>query len=367
MTYLNHAGTSWPKPEPVRRAVAAALDGSPPDWGAAFAHGHRRVARFLGIADPGRLLLTPGCTSALALAIGGVPWEPGDRVVVSALEHHALHGPVARLRERGVEVVVVPRGASGPLDLDALEDTLRAGRVRLVAMTAAANVTGECLPVPEIVGAAHAHGALCLIDGAQAAGWLPLDLAALGVDLFTFAGHKALQGPWGIGGLYAAPHVALTSVAAACELPAPGRAPSCATMPGYCDGGSVDRAALAGLAAGLEWLEEPARAERLPRARALVDRMTEALAAQPAVRLHGARAERLPTLAFTVEGRNSGEVAAQLAGRGITVGSGLQCAPLAHEALGTSATGVVRLSVGPQTSEAVLEPVLEALRGLSGG
>jgi cysteine desulfurase/selenocysteine lyase len=365
MTYLNHAGTSWPKPAPVRRAVAEALDSSPSDWSASFERAHRTVTRFLGIPDPGRLLLTPGCTSALALAIGAVPWEAGDRVVVSHLEHHALYGPVQRLRERGVEGVVVPRGESTPLDLDALRDALRGGRVRLVAMTAACNVTGECLPIEEIVAAAHEHGALCLIDGAQAVGWLPLDLAALEVDLFAFAGHKGLQAPWGIGGLVVAPNVSLATVSAACELPRDGGAPACAPMPGYCDGGSVDRAALAGLAAGIEWLEHPDRADRLMRARALVDTVARELEACPAIRLHGAASgERLPTLALTLEGRPSGDVAADLARRGITVGSGLQCAPLAHEALGTSSTGAVRISVGPATGEGEVEGLLAAFREL---
>jgi selenocysteine lyase/cysteine desulfurase len=366
MTYLNHAGTSWPKPEPVRAAVARALESSPASWPEDFDAGHARIAAALGIGDPGRLLLTPGCTSALALAVADLPWEPGDRVVISGLEHHALARPTQLLEARGVERVVLPRATDGPLDLERLRDELRQGGARLVAMTAACNVTGELLPVPEVVALAHEHGALCLVDGAQVAGWIDLDLASLEVDLFAFAAHKGLQAPWGLGGLYVAPHVSLASPSAACELPAPGQPPACSTMPGYCDAGSVDRVALAGLVAALDWLDAPARADRLERARAHVERLTDALEERPGVRLHGTRPprSRLPTIAFSVEGRRTAELAQDLGGRGLVVGAGLQCAPLAHEALGTAPSGVVRLSAGPATSDEDVESALEALTTL---
>jgi selenocysteine lyase/cysteine desulfurase len=323
------------------------------------------VAAWLGAA-PERLLLTPGCTSALALAVADLPWTAGDRVLVSSVEHHALVRPVNALAARGVEVAEVPRAADGPLDLDALAHELARGGVRLVAMTAACNVTGELLPLAEIARLAHEHDTLVLIDGAQVTGWLPVDVTALGIDLFAFAGHKACQAPWGIGGLFVAPHVAMTTPAAACALPTSGKAPGCAPMPGYCDGGSVDRVALAGLAAALDWLDAPAEEERLPRARTQVERLARALEERPGVRLYGARApeSRLPTLAFTSAHRKTSVLADAFAHAGVTVAAGLQCAPRAHEALGTAPDGVIRLSVGPTTSEREIEDALAAIERL---
>lgn len=365
MSYLNHAGTSWPKPLPVRQAVAAALASPPADWPAAFDATRRRVAQAFGIPAPERLLFTPGCTSALALAIYDHPWQVGDRILTSALEHHALQRPVLQLRERGVESCAVPRDNDSALDLEALERELRRGRVRLVALTAACNVTGELLPVAEVVALAHEHGALCLVDGAQLCGWQPLDLTALQVDLFAFAGHKGLQGPSGIGGLYVAPQVGTTTPAATCELPANGRS-ACAPMPGYCDGGSLNQAALAGLAAALDWLDAPERVDRLRLARQHVEQLASALEERRGVRLHGARdpGARLPTIAFTREGRSTADVAATFAAAGVTVGAGLQCAPLAHETLGTARDGVVRLSTGPATSAESVERALEVVSSL---
>ena len=366
MAYLNHAGTSWPKPEPVQRAVESALRSDPCDWPDDFDRQHRRVAEGFGVRDQGRLLLTPGCTQALSLAIADHAWIPGDRIVTSRLEHHAVQRPVALLERAGVEPVRIPRATDGPFDLDVLADVLRAGSVRVVAVTAACNVTGELLPVTEIATLAHEHGALCLVDAAQTAGWLPYDLSTLGVDLFAFAGHKGLQGPWGLGGLYVAPHVALSSPAAACELPEPGEPVACATMPGYCDAGSVDRTALAGLVAALGWLASPERTERLARARRQVERFAGALEQRPDARVLGMRSAeaRLPTLAFAFEHMPLGDAASAFSRAGVTVAAGLQCAPLAHEELGTAPAGTLRLSAGPATGDAEIDRALSVLAEL---
>lgn len=363
MTYLNQAGTSWPKPDGVRQAVRAAMEASHESWPASFDAQHATVARAFG-AQPERLLLTPGCTSALATAIADLDWREGDRVLTSALEHHALHRPVTLLERRGVQVATIGRTPDAPFDLDALETELTRAPVRLVALTAACNVTGELLPLPEAIELAHEHGALVLVDAAQIAGWIPIDVQAMKVDLLAFAGHKALRAPWGIGGLYVAPHVALASPSAACELPAPGAEPApCAPMPGYCDVGSVDRLALAGLAAALEDAASSTPAERLEAARALLEPLEHYLDECPHLRRLGVRdpRARLPTLAFVVDGIPLREVMAAFTERGILVAAGLQCAPLAHRTLDSAPDGALRVSVGPSNDRADIQRAIDAL------
>jgi selenocysteine lyase/cysteine desulfurase len=134
-------------------------------------------------------------------------------------------------------------------------------------------------------------------------------------------------------------------------------------MPGYCDAGSVNLSALAGLAAALDWLDEPTQEARLARARAGIEVVVQRLEHLPRVRLVGPRDPdlRLPTAAFCVRGRESAEVASALRAEGVVVGSGLQCAPLAHETLGTAPNGVVRLSAGPAFRE---EDVARAIAAL---
>ena len=372
LLHANHAGTSWPKPASVQAAVVEALAHDVSTWPASYEAGHARVARAFGIEDPARLLLTPGGTSALQVGVRDHPWQAGDRILLSAMEHHALHRPARLLEGVGVEVGIVPRAAAGPIDLGALEAALAAGRVRLVAVSAAASVTGEVLPVAEIVALAHVHGALCLVDVAQAAGWLPVDVAAWDADLLAFTGHKGLQAPWGIGGLYVHPRVMMQSPEASCDAPAPGgneargTAPLCSTMPGPCDVGSVDRLALAGLAAALDWLEAPAQAERLARARSILADVETALQDQPAITVHAAQpaAERLPTVAFTHAHKTPLELVAWFRARGVQIGGGLLCAPLAHGALGTEPLGVARISVGAAWGPAEAERLLAAVQAL---
>jgi selenocysteine lyase/cysteine desulfurase len=283
---------------------------------------------------------------------------------VSGLEHHALSRPAELLSSRGVERVVVPPAPPEPIDLGRLEAELARGRVRLVAVTAACNVTGERLPVERIVALAHAQGALCLVDAAQLAGWEPLECDRLGADLVAFAGHKGPQGPRGIGGLYVAPGLSMRSPAASCDAPA---TRACAAMPGYCDVGSLDRVALAGLAAGLRWLAEPARAQRLAEARGRIARLAAAVADLPGFVLHGPSAAeaRMPTLAVTCASRSPAQLARDLAARGIVASAGLQCAPLAHASLGTAPEGVLRLSVGVGNGDADVDAAAEALRAVA--
>jgi DNA-binding transcriptional MocR family regulator len=166
--HLNQAGTSWPKPAAVRQAAAAALEADPARLAADFERHHQGIAAWLGVPS-GQLLLTPGGTSALAVGLAALGLAAGDRVLCSSMEHHALHGPLLGLQQRGVQLRVAPRDA-GPLDLEQVERELRQG-VRLVACCSAANVTGERMPVEELSALCRRYGALLLLDAAPEVGW----------------------------------------------------------------------------------------------------------------------------------------------------------------------------------------------------
>ncbi len=364
--YLNHAGTSWPKPAPVLAAVAEFLQSSPEEWPGRFEAAHRAIADFFHIPDPSRLLLTPGGTSALSVAVADHVWSSGDRVLTSGLEHHALYRPLTKLTDQDVEIVVLPRTPSESVVLESLENELRKGAVRMVAMTAACNVTGELLPIKEVVSLARKYDALSLVDASQIVGWWDLDVPELGADLVAFAGHKGLQAPWGIGGLYVAAEVILNTPAATCEKPPEGTTTICSPMPGYCDVGSVDQVALAGLQAAVRWLQLPEQEERFERCRDLADRLREVVREIPGVTIHGQAAShrQMPTVGFTLEssGQEQSELARELTTRGVSVSSGLQCAPLAHETLGTAPEGVIRMSVGLSNTEDDVAYVGEVLR-----
>lgn len=365
MIYANNAGTSWPKPAPVYRAQRRAQELEPEAWPAAFEQARARVASWFGFEDPERLLLTSGCTAALALAFTSLRFSPSDEIVVSGLEHHALaRWPQLLAQRSGVELQIAPYRPGHPMDLEFLERRLRAGRVRLVAHTMASNVTGEVLPSAQIASLAREHGALSLFDGAQLAGLEPLDVPALGADLFVFAGHKGLMGPQGTGGFWARPGVELEVPAARCDISAGGGALPCQPFPSFCDVGSVNLQGLLGMVAGIGWLEAQAQSTRA-RLGPLVDRIAEGLAAHPEVCVLGdpARARCVPTVSFTLRDRALEDVVAALGALDVLARAGTHCAPLAHQTLGAPG-GSLRLSPGATQTLEQLEALVEALREL---
>ncbi|KAA1257995.1 Cysteine desulfurase [Rubripirellula obstinata] len=359
--YLNHAGTSWPTPTCVSDAVVDAMRSHPAEWPSRFERAHAAVCRFFGVADSEQLLLTPGCTSSLVTAIASVDLPAGSRVLTSCWEHHAVYGPLQKLTEKGVAVDVVPASDESPMDLDALEQSLAAGEVGLVAVTAACNVTGDLLPIEAIIELAHRYDAMVLIDAAQIVGWVDLQLDELGADMVAFGGHKGLQAPWGIGGLYVAASARLKCATAQCSIigrsipdkNAGASGQQWGSRPGYCDVGSVDQFSLAGLAASLDRLGDTTRLHDLEVAREQARRLRETLSRNERVTLFGIEDgdRRLPTIAFAVADETSDQSAERLRQHGLIVGSGLQCSPVSHEALRTSETGLVRISAAVRQPE----------------
>ena len=345
-TYLNQAGTSWPKPAPVLAAAQASLAVAPEDWTAQLEADHAAVAAELG-TTPDRCLLTPGCTSALAVGVADLPWRAGDRALLAGLAHVALERPAAALAARGVEVSVIPPRAGppfAPIDLERVEEALSAGRVRALLVPSADNVTGALFPLERLRTLTRAHGALLVVDAAQTVGWGPLPTA----DRVAVGGHKGTQGLWGVGALIDAPGLVTTSPRIDGGTPGPG----------WCDVGSVDRPALAALRAGLTWLE--GQPERVALARGRIRRLQDGLCASAEVAGPADPEARVPTVAVRVPGVPSRLLAARLAERGVVAAGGLQCAPLAHRVLGTVSEGLLRWSIGPATDDAAIDRALEA-------
>lgn len=366
--YLNHAGTSWPKPRVIVEAVERAFKTTPDRWPESFEHAHTSVCQYFGVANSEQLLLTPGCTSSLATAIANVELPSGSRVVTSGWEHHAVHAPLMKLQDRGYQVGTIAANATTPFDLNELEDILKVGNVGLVAITAACNVTGELLPIDDTIALAHRYDAMVLIDAAQIAGWIDLDLDALDADLVAFGGHKAMQSPWGIGGLYVNDSARLRCISSQCELPTNRNTE---TVRGnlfskrleYCDVGSVDQFSLAGLAAATEWLSDSDRQLRLSVARRQTERLRAVLERQDRAVLYGNQHanSRLPTIAFEITNQSSGTIAELLKQQGVIASGGLQCSPQSHRSLGTDQRGVVRLSVGVAQSDSDIDQAIERI------
>lgn len=373
--YVNNAGTSWPKAPGVSEAASAALAAPPEASRQALSAARDELCLALGIEQPERLLLTGSCTAALALVLGDLPLQAGDVVLTSALEHHALMRPLQQLAlTRGIVLEVSPYAPGAPFDLEYAQRLLRAGRVRLVAISGASNVTGELLPVAELGSLTREHGVPLLLDAAQTLGVTVSDVRKLPVDLLVFAGHKGPLAPHGIGGLWAAPHVALQSPAAVCEIGgdlaaagqpgSPGASPRCASFPGDCDVGSANLAAAAGLAAALRW-RRAQEGDVFRVARTLAARLRRALREQPGCRVFGGQqTPHTAALSFLLDGVPLANAEARFAARGITLRAGQHCAPLALQAIGAP-EGTLRVSFGPFNREGDVDAILAAVKDIA--
>ncbi len=378
MIYLDNAATSFPKPPQVSKAIVDLLAhraGNPGRSGhvlavaaqAAVADTRRLLASFFGAPDPSRVIFALNATDALNMALWGL-LRPGDRVVTTSVEHNAVVRPLSALAERSVAVARVPCAPDCTLDVDDLARALEAAPTRLVAMTHASNVCGTILPVREAARLAHRHGAVFLLDAAQTAGVLPIDVVEMGIDLLAFPGHKGLLGPTGTGGLYVSPDVRLAPLRQGGTGTRSEEERQPEALPEALEAGTVNTVGIAGLGAALRVLQGRGLARVQAHEEALATRLLAGLGDIPGVRVHGTADPRrqVAVVSITVEGWEPVDLGAALdSAFGIAVRPGLHCAPVAHRTLGTFPRGTVRLSPGFSTTEDDIDQTLAALRGLA--
>lgn len=369
---MDNAASTWPKPESVVQAVKRCLEETGANPGrsghrlAAQAAGilseaRRELAELFGIRDPDNIFFFANATQAINQALKGF-LRPGDHVVTTCWEHNAVARPLEALkRERGITVSVVPASPDGSVDPAQVERAIRP-ETRLIAATHGSNVTGAVMPVEEIGAIARKKGVRFLVDAAQTAGNLPIDVEALGIDMLAFPGHKGLYGPQGTGGLYASPDIPLIPLiqggtgSRSEQLEHPGERPE-----GF-ESGTPNTPGIAGLAAGVRFVRETGVGKIHRKEMHLAETVRSALSEMEGVTVYTPRGPRLPVVAFNLAGLDSQEVAAILdAHYGIAVRAGYHCAALAHKSLGTEETGAVRASFGYFNEEKDAEALIIAI------
>lgn len=369
MIYLDSAATSFQKPAVVRHAVSDAMErlSSPGRGGyrsamdaADILYDARTCAAGLfHVREPEHIVFTANATHALNIAIKSSV-KPGGRVVVSGYEHNAVIRP---LRALGAEVVI----ASAPLFEP--QAAVEAFRKALPGADAAvcnhvSNVFGCILPVSEIAALCREYGVPLIIDASQSAGSVPVDFEALGCRFLAMPGHKGLLGPQGTGLLVCADESVKTlyeggtgSDSASPVMPE--------FLPDRLEAGTHNMPGIAGLLAGMRWLERRGTEAVLRHETRLRRFAADALSDVPGVTVYGSdRGEaQSGVLSLRLRGVDCEDAARQLGERGIAVRAGLHCAPLAHKTAGTFDTGTVRLSFSPfNTEREVMRAAEEILR-----
>jgi len=329
-----------------------------------------RVQRFIGATSREEVVLTRGTTDGINLLAEalGRGLRAGDEVLITDLEHHSNIVPwQMAVRDRGATVRSIPLTRQGLLDLDAL-DRLLGPRTRVVAFAHVSNVLGTILPVAQIAERARRVGAVTVVDGAQAAPHLPLDMSALGCDFYVFSAHKML-GPTGIGVLWGR-REALDALE-----PSRGGGEMIKEvwidharwndLPWRFEPGTPPIAEAAGLLAAIEYLEKLGMDRVAEHERALARQTVEQLAAIPGVTVYGPppTIERGAVVAFSVEGLHPHDVAALLDAEGIAVRAGHHCAQPLMRWCGVVGTARASFSVYSSPEDvSVLSHAVGALR-----
>lgn len=376
--YLDNAATTYPKPDQVYRAIDHALReiGVGPGRG-----GHGRgleatrivfeareiLASFFGIKDSSRLVFTHSATEGLNLAIAGL-LRPGDHVVTTTMEHNSLARPLRRAMESGTEVTWVECDRSGIVDPARIAAALRPG-TRLIALSHCSNVTGSLQPVGEIGRLARERGILLLLDAAQSAGVIPINVEDMYVDMLAAPGHKGLLGPQGTGLLYLREEITLSPlmVGGTGGYSSSGGQPD--TMPERYESGTLNTPGITGLKAGVEFILATGIDEIRRKESSLVGLLRQGLEALAEVIVYGPRDPLLHCgpVSFNIHGVDPAEIGFILDREyDISVRVGLHCAPDAHNTIGSYPQGTVRVSPGFFNTEQDIEALLDAVRCIAG-
>jgi cysteine desulfurase family protein len=377
--YLDTATTSRQKPPVVLKAVEAFVRqngashgrgsyGSAAESNRLLFETRQSLARLFGVPRSERLVFTKNTTEAINTALKGY-LKQGDHVVISGLEHNAVMRPLHRLKsERNIDWTVVPASETGrvnPFDFE----TAITNRTRLVCMTHASNVCGTLMPAEEV-------GAICLkkkvaflLDAAQTAGSVPIDVKKLNVDFLCFPGHKGLLGPTGTGGLAVSPRFDIESLIEGGTGSLSDSEEQPDMWPDKFESGTLNLWGLAGLKASVDYLLKQSVESIRKKEMVLMERFLRGLEGISGIKTIGlpiGSKERTAVVSLRIEGKDPMETGYLLDERwGIQVRAGLHCAPLAHRSLGTHPSGTVRFSFGCFNTNAEIDKALKALGELA--
>jgi cysteine desulfurase family protein len=375
LIYLDNGATSYPKPDEVYSFMDSFYRsfGVNPgrsgydlcmETGALVDTTRKMLADFFNGSDPDRLCFSYNSTDALNLIIFGI-LKPGDHAITTTLEHNSVLRPLYHQNKfNGIEVEHVPFDVNGMVDPDDIKQKIKAN-TRLVVVNHASNVIGTLQPVADIGRICRQAGVTFAIDASQSAGKIAIDIEQQNIDIVAFTGHKSLLGPTGIGGLYVGEGVEIrhtraggTGVRSADRL-------HLEEYPYRLEYGTGNVVGIAGLHAGLKWLSEKGIDQIHQHEMKLTRMLRDGLKKLDGVSLYcqDDLDDHIGVLSFNIDGMEALNTGTLLDGEyDIACRTGLHCAPLVHEQLGTDQIGgSVRMGIGPFNTEDHIKTAIEAV------
>jgi cysteine desulfurase / selenocysteine lyase len=377
--YLDNASTTFPKSQRVMEAMLRlyARAGVSPGRSSfdlamladsVVSGCRKKLSDLFNGPGPERVVFGHNATDALNLVIFGLLGR-GGHVVSTRLEHNSVLRPIAHcVDDLGARATLVPFDGQGYVDPADVRRAIERD-TRLVIVNHASNVIGSVQPLSEIGAICREAGVPLCVDAAQSAGMLPIDMQAMNLDIVAFTGHKSLLGPTGIGGLCVGPGVEIAHTRAGGTGVSSAARRHLEDYPFRLEYGTPNLLGIAGLHTGLDWIAEQGGVSAVhAREMQLARVLWEALRETDGVTLYCAESleRRTPVFAFNFAGMDPDQAGTRLdVDFDVACRTGLHCAPLVHEAIGSGPQGAVRFSVGPTTTPADVEAGAHAIRTLA--
>ena len=373
--YLDNASTTFPKAPNVASAMADYIT----NCGININRGsyslaydvediiyttRQRLHTLFNGHDPSHVIFTQNVTMSLNMVIKGL-LKAGDHVLVSSMEHNAVMRPLTQLLDEGITFDTIPCDSTGSIQMDSIEPLIRPNTVALI-INHASNVCGTIQPLESIGPICKAHNLQFIVDAAQTAGVIPIDVKACHIDALCFTGHKGLLGPQGIGGIILTKEMAQTltpliaggtgSFSHLETLPT--------HMPDAFESGTLNLPGIIGLNEGLAYIESQGMENIHNHELVLTQSFLEGLQSIDVVNIVGNQniQDRTAVVSITIDGMDPANIAYELESTyHIMTRVGLHCAPRAHQTLGTYPEGTVRFSFGYANTHKDVESALSAL------
>ena len=380
LIYLDNSATTYPKPDevykfmdsfyrehgvnPGRSGFDAALEAEE-----IVMNTRRLLTEFFNAgSDINRLTFSYNASDSLNMVIQGLA-EKGDHVITTMLEHNSVLRPLYHLEKNGViQVSYIKFNEKGYINPDDIKKEIRKN-TKMVVVNHCSNVIGTIQPVAEIGKICKEAGVLFVVDSTQSAGTIPIDMKAMGIDALIFTGHKCLLGPTGIGGSYVMENVPVkytryggTGVRSAQET-------HLEEFPYRLECGTLNLVGVAGLNAGVKWIQSNGMGTLHGREMALFNKLRKGIQETENVITYCAEGEENhnPILCFNIKGFEAGDVGTMLdIDYNVACRTGLHCAPKVHQVLGTDKIhGAVRLSIGPFNTEEHIDTAINAVKEIA--
>ena len=373
MIYLDNAATTFPKPLKVYQEMFDYMKTSAANPGRG-AHDmsvmattkvletRQIIGNLFNIDNAFNIIFTSNATDSLNIAIKGI-LKNGDHVITTVLEHNSVLRPLNKLSKNQVTATFLGMDENGFINLSDLKKNIKKN-TKAIIINHASNVIGTIQDIEKIGEIAKENGLIFIVDGAQSAGVIDIDVKRYNIDLLAFPGHKGLLGPQGTGGLYIGTGIQLEtfkeggtgSNSSSLEQPD--------FLPDRFESGTLNTPGIVGLGEGISYIFEEGIENIRKKEEALTDYLLIELMKLPFIKIYGNRSieHRCAVVSFNIENTDSSIVGYELNKRGIAVRTGYHCAPLIHKALGTLKYGTVRASLGYFNTFAEIECLIKSLK-----